>query len=58
MDYPTMDQVDEADAELILRWYRQLPVAQTATQRCVIEKIKMRFEDVSRRPDYASTGLR
>lgn len=43
MSYPTLEQVDEADAVTIVGWYRFLP-SPTDDKRPIMDRIVARFQ--------------
>ncbi len=43
-DFPTMEQVEEADHEQLARWYRFLPSGDTREQQKIQDRIGERFK--------------
>lgn len=46
MNYPTAQEVDQADAEQCLRWWRFLPVAHGSEQSAIITRIDHRLHSL------------
>ena len=43
-DFPTMEQVENADHEQLARWYRFLPSGDTSDQKRICDRIAERFK--------------
>jgi hypothetical protein len=43
-DFPTMEQVNEADHEQLARWFRFLPSGDTREQQKIQDRIAERFK--------------
>ena len=43
MRFPTMEEVEAADHELLCRWYRFLPAGVTAEEKPIMDRLVARF---------------
>lgn len=43
-DFPTIEQIENADHEQLARWYRFLPCGDTADQKKITDRIAERFK--------------
>jgi hypothetical protein len=44
--FPTLEEVEKADKELLARWYRFLPSGETAADQKIMKRIAERFENL------------
>lgn len=46
MEYPPLEQVENADRYTICKWYRHLKPAETTKELLVMQRICKRYEDL------------
>ena len=53
LHWPTLEEVEKADDEQLLVWYRHLPCAENDAQQCIMSRIFDRFHNKSKIESFA-----